>query len=228
MNEPLIEPQYESMSPVQIWIKAITSPKEETYKEIIHAPNASLGSAVLWLAAAGFLGGLLQGLVGMVTKTNVWTQFSQFSQYTDYNFAYAPRTGFISVIGGAFGGLFGILIGTFIVTGLVQLVAKMLGGTGTFADLFYGFAAYQAPMRLVTLALGAIPFVGACLGIPLAIYGLVLNVIANKAANEYDTGKAVISSLAPWLLIFLVCACVLVIASLILVPVAGDVFQNLQ
>jgi hypothetical protein len=102
----------------------------------------------------------------------------------------------------------------------------MLGGTGTFEKLFYGFAAYGAPLGLVTSALGAIPFLG-CLAFPLGIYGIVLNVIANQAANEYDTGKAVISSLAPALVIFLLCCCIIVAFGAILAPVMGDAFGNI-
>jgi hypothetical protein len=108
----------------------------------------------------------------------------------------------------------------------------MLGGTGSFEKLFYGYAAYAAPMLLVTGLVGAIPFVNFCLSPLLGIYGIVLAVIANKAAHGYDTGKAVIAVLAPGLVIFLLCCCVFFVfgaaLSAILGPAVENVFGNLQ
>jgi hypothetical protein len=86
------------------------------------------------------------------------------------------------------------VLGFALVTGITQLVAKILGGSGTYSKLAYATAAYSAPLSLLTTALGAIPYVG-YVTTPLGwIYGLVLNVIAVKAVNKFGWGKAIVPS----------------------------------
>ena len=218
---------YPTMSLVQTWTKALTKPNEEAYLEIINDPGASLGKALLWLVGTAFIGGLFNGIITWLFGN---TTFNQIDRYFDMEIPFRSAN-FLSVITTPFFSVIGILIGTFIATGLVQLIAKMLGGTGTFEQLFYSFTAYQAPMRLVIVVLSAIPFVS-CLILPLGIYGFVLNVIANKATHQYDTGKAVISSLAPGLLIFLFCCCIVAIVAItgtaLVGPTIDNVFTNIQ
>ena len=235
MQEEISSPNaYKALSPVETWIKALTQPNQASYREIVNDPGASIGKAILWLALFGFVGGLFTGIIHAITGSSFMDQISQFtSGYGDIPLNIPVRTGggFMTIVSSAFGGLFGGIIGALIYAALVQVVAKMLGGTGTFEKLFYGFTAYGAPLGMVTSVLGAIPVVG-CLSFLLGIYGIVLNVVANQAANEYDTGKAVISSLAPALLIFLLCCCVIAVfviaGGAILGPVVGDVFNNIS
>jgi len=221
---------YSTMTPVETWIKALTQPKDEAYRSIVNDPGASLGKAVLWLAGFGFVGGLFSGIEGAIFGSSAMRQFSQmFSQYSDTPFNVPTAAGgFMSVISNSFGGLFGAIIGALIFVGLVQLASRALGGTGSFEKLFYGYAAYAAPMLLVTGVLGNIPFVGICLGPLLGIYGIVLAVIANKVVHGYDTGKAVIAVLAPGLVVFLLCCCVIFGFSALLVPFSQDFFSSFQ
>lgn len=214
--------QSSPLSPVQTWIKALTQPNVNAYREIVNDPGASIGKAALWLAVAGLIGGLFSGLVNWIFGTSFLGQFSNFG---DFDIPTVGRN-FFSVITGAFGGIFFALLGAFIFTAIVQVVAKMLGGTGTFDKLFYGFAASQAPISLVTGILGAIPFVG-CLTFPIAIYALVLNVIANQAVHEYDTGKAVISSLTPVLIFAFFCCCAIILFGSVIGITAQSIFGNL-
>lgn len=223
-NEVPSSNQFTPMNPIQTFIKALTKPNEQAYREIVNDPGASVGKGILWFAVAGFISGTISGLINWLFGTST---LSQLSQYTDYDIPIRAGGSFLGMIGSAFSGLFGAIIGALIVVGLVQLVAKMLGGIGTFQKLFYGYAAAQAPLGMVTAILGSIPFLG-CLALPLGIYGIVLNVIANKAANEYDTGKAVISTLAPIIVITLFCCCIIAIVGAIGGLAFGDIFQSLQ
>ena len=229
MAEELSSPNsYSPMSATETWIKALTQPREEAYLSIANDPGASIGKAVLWLAGFGFVGGLITGIANAIFGTSAFQQFSDmYSQYGDFAFT-PPQTGggFFSIIGGSFGGLFGAVIGALIFVGLVQLVSKMLGGTGSFETLFYASAAYSAPLGLVTSVLSAIPFVGLCLSPLLGIYGIVLAVVANKATHEYDTGKAVIAVLAPGLLVLLLCCCIIFGLVAFFVPVFQSFGSN--
>jgi hypothetical protein len=219
--------RYSPLNPIETWIKALTQPREESYLEIVNDPGASMGKAILWLAGAGFLGGLFTGLVNWIFGVS---PLSQFARFGDFDIPVA-RGGFMSVITNSFGGAFGTVIGALIFTGLVQVVAKMLGGTGTFDKLFYGFAAFQAPLGLVSTAVSVIPIVR-CLSVLISIYGIVLCVIANQAVHEYDTGKAVISTLAPVVVIGLFCCCIIAVfgtaISALLGPSIENIFDNIQ
>ena len=236
MSEELATPNaYPPMSPAETWIKALTKPNDRAYREIVNDSGASLGKAILWLAGFGFLGGLFSGIGRSLFGTSVMDQFTQFTELagTDFPIPMSVPTGgsgFLSVVGGSFFGAAGGVIGALIIVGLVHLVSRALGGTGSFEKLFYGTAAYSAPLGLVTSVIGTIPIVN-CLGLPLGIYGIVLAVLANKAAHEYDTGKAVIATLAPLLVIFLLCCCVTAIfgtaLSALLGPAIGNVFENI-
>ena len=221
---------YPAMSPVETWTKALTQPREEAYRSIVNDPGASLGKAVLWLAGFGFVGGLLSGIFNAIFGGAAMRQFNDLlSQYSDMPFNMpAAQGGFMAIISSSFGGLFGAVIGGLIFVGLVQLVSRMLGGTGTFEKLFYGYAAYAAPLLLVTGLVGAIPIVGFCLSPLLAIYSIVLAVMANKATHTYDTGKAVIAVLAPGFLVFLLCCCVIFGLSALLAPVFNETFSSLM
>ena len=235
MTEEVSTPNaYPAMNPVETWIKALTQPRDQAYLSIVNDPGASLGKAVLWLAGFGFVGGLFSGIVNAIFGGSAMRQVGQmFSQYSDLPFNFPARGGgFMSVVSSSFGGLFGAVIGALIFVGLVQLVSRALGGTGTFEKLFYGYAAYAAPMLLITGVVGSIPFVNWCLSPLLGIYGIVLGVMANKAAHGYDTGKAVIAVLAPGLVIFLLCCCVIAVfgtaLSALLGPSVNNVFGNIQ
>ena len=230
MSEEIMSPnEFTPLGAVETWIKALTQPNQGAYRQIVNDPGASVGKAIVWLLLFGFVGGLLTGIIQAIGGTSIMGQISQYaSDYGDIPFQMPARTGgaFMTILGSAFGGLIGGVLGALIYAALVQVVAKMLGGTGTFEKLFYGFTAYGAPLGMVTSVLGAIPFLG-CLSIPLGIYGIVLNVVANQAANEYDTGKAVISSLAPGLVIGLLCCCVIIAFGAILGPMVGNVFGDI-
>lgn len=217
------------MNPVETWIKALTQPKDSTYEDIAMDPGASVMKGVLWLAGSGFIGGLIAGIFRAIFNTSAMQQFGDlFSQYGDMPMDIPMRTGggFLSIVGGAFGGMFGSVIVALIYVGLVQLIARMLGGNGTFEKLFYTFAAFMAPLSLVTTTVGAIPFVSLCLGFPLAIYGLVLGVMATKAAHDLETGQAAIASLGPGVVLAILCCCVIIVFGTALTAIMGPVIEN--
>ena len=93
--------------------------------------------------------------------------------------------------------------------GVTHGIGRALGSTGTYSQLVYAMATYLAPWSLITMVVGSIPLVN-YLVLPLAIYGIVLNVIAVKAANHFGWGKAIAASAAGIVVgILVVVGCVL-------------------
>jgi len=113
-----------------------------------------------------------------------------------------------------------------IFVGITNLIARALGGTGTYSQLAYTVAAYSAPLSIISIVLSAIPVVG-CLNIVLGIYSLVLNVIAVKATHQFGWGQAIISSVVLWVLVFVLVAVIVIVVLALLGPAIGNIFSNI-
>jgi hypothetical protein len=89
-------------------------------------------------------------------------------------------------------------------------MARALGGTGTYTKLAYVSAAYQCPMLVATLVLGAIPFLNCAVPV-LAIYGVALNTKTVMAVHRLDFARALAVSLTlPGVVTALVAAGILI------------------
>ncbi len=128
------------------------------------------------------------------------------------------------------------VLGFMIGTALIQWIAGLFGGTGTYDKLVYPFGAIYAPFLIASSAigfLGLIPYVGICFSIfsiGLWVYQIVLRILAVQAVNDLDTGKATLSVLLPGFVIFLFfCLCFALIFGGLLAmgPAIGDLFNGI-
>jgi hypothetical protein len=93
-------------------------------------------------------------------------------------------------IGAALGALLGVAFSAWV----TQLIARALGGSGTYTKLVYLFAAFQAPLLIVS-PLGGLPV--PCLflvSLGTGLYGLLLTVISVEAVNRFGWGRALAAS----------------------------------
>jgi hypothetical protein len=111
-------------------------------------------------------------------------------------------------------------IGFFIGVGIYYLIAKALGGQGTFLAQSYTTLLYSVPIGILTFALRLIPILGALAAAALGIYGIVLQVFAIMAVHRLSGGKATAVVLIPVAVVF-VLVCVLVI--IIIAAVASQI-----
>jgi len=220
MSDEMIPiPENENKSPfdaqswISTWIKALTSPNEEAYVEIVNDPGASVGKAYLWLFASGVIGSIIfvlfDSLFSVITGTDSFFELFGFG-----------------IIFFACGFVFFPLIGVTIYTGISHGIAKLLGGEGDFGDLIYAVAAYTAPIGIVSNIIGSIPFVN-LLSFPIGLYALVLNVVSIKAVHNFSWGKAAAASLILLVLIFVGVACCMIVFLAVLGPAIGDVFTGI-
>jgi hypothetical protein len=203
-STPMLPPPSGVSEWITVWRDALTRPSEQTYSRIALAPNAKITTALLWV----FLGSLVNFLLASLVQGRI---MQQMMQNTDFGLEGFPPPagggGLISAICGApIAALIQVvLFAAFI--GVVQLIAKMFGGRGTFDQLAYAIAAIVTPFYLISAVLtllSAIPYVVYCLGplgFLLALYILVLEVMAVKGVNQFGWGQAIGSLLVPVLVL---------------------------
>jgi hypothetical protein len=236
-NEPMVPGRGPEMSLIDTWIDAFTKPSEGTFARIAAQPGASVSKAFLWV----FVASLLTTLVSLVAQSvGMGGQMESLRQLLPPEIASqlpvgaAPSMGIGAIVCGVpLGALFAVL-GFAIATGLIQWVAKLFGGTGTYDKLAYTFSAITVPYSIaaaVLALLGMIPLVGILTGLisfALWIYLIILEVLAVKAVNRLDTGKSVGAVLLPVVtIILLVCCCVVGVLAL-MGPVIGNVFDSIN
>ncbi len=239
MNEPSNTPLYETPPPTpplndmpmgepepfyKIWLKALTRPTEQTYIEIANSPSASQKTAFMWLG--------ISYIIAFVVTVAI-TQLATMIQYGG-DFSSGIGSALTAIACGApIAAAVALLIYTLEIA-IVQWVAKMFKGVGSFDKLLYAFAAFTAPLSLVSAAFSIfsiIPFVGFCtsiIGIAVLIYSLFLMVTATKAVNGFGWGEAAGSVLIPTLVFIFLCSCLTIGILMVLGPVIGDVFSTIN
>jgi len=239
LNMPVMEPKPKIAGWFQVWMTAITKPNERTFVDLAESPNATSKTAYLWIFIAGTISGILSAILQTIytaTGTTPQLPIPGLEQYMPSGGGDAGSVGITLVVTLCVSPFVGVIYTLFfaISVAIVQWIAKLFGGVGTYNKLLYAFAAVAMPFTLVSgvfMLLGAIPYIGFCLSIlsfGLGIYAFVLQVMAVKGVNRFGWGAAIGSVFIPGLVVFIFC-CFIVIAGLtLLAPVIGDVFNNFQ
>ncbi len=138
-----------------------------------------------------------------------------------------------AICGGPIGAVITVLFFA-IGVALVQWIAKLFGGRGTYDQLAYTFASIAAPFAVISgvfTLLGAIPFVGFCFRIVIGLAGLyvlVLEIMAAKGVNGFTWGAAAGSVLIPGAVVFLVCCCLAAGIAALSGAALGNIFSTIN
>ena len=191
ITEPSPRDMPERIPALETWRLALTQPNEETFQRISQDPSASLEKAIGWIALSSgiayVIGALAQLLFIQVLP------LASFIEGAEEVFSGNLLAGFSSLFILACGLPFTVIasiLWTLLFTGLIHFIAGAVGGSGSFRQLLYAFAAISAPFSIVSALLGLIPFVN-CLTIPLALYVIVLNILAIKVIHHLSWGAAI-------------------------------------
>jgi len=229
MNAPMLPPPSGVSEWISVWRDALTKPSDQTFARIAQSPNAKLTTALLWV----FLGSLVNALLGSLVQGAIVRQMMQNAGFGGNEFPRMAGGGLLAVICGApIGAVISVVVFAAVV-GIVQLLAKMFGGRGTFDQMAYAIAAIVAPVSLINslfTLLAAIPYVVYCAGLVsflLLIYVVVLEVMAVKGVNQFGWGQALGSYFSP-LLVIACCFSISVIGILrMLGPSISDIFNSI-
>lgn len=229
MNAPMLPPPSGVSEWMSVWRDALTKPSDQTFARIAQSPNAKSTTAFLWI----FLGSLLNFFLASLVQGALMRQMMQNSDLGIEGFPAGAGGGLIAAICGApIGAVISVAMFALVV-GIVQFIAKMFGGHGTFDQLAYTIAAIVTPFYLVSsilTLLAAIPAVGWCFGILgflAGLYVLALEVMAVKGVNQFGWGQAIASLLLPVLAVAC-CISIAVIGILqVLAPQLMDIFNSI-
>ncbi|MEP7136887.1 MAG: YIP1 family protein [Chloroflexota bacterium] len=188
-----------------VWMAAVTKPNEQTFANMANSGDAKATTAYIWV----FISSLVSFFFASLVQGAAMKQIMQ--QYGNGQFGGGGiGTRFVTAICGApIAAVISVVVFA-VVVAIVQFLAKMFGGKGTFDQLAYALAAISTPFALISgvlTLLSAIPFVGLCfsvISIVAGLYVLVLEVIAVKGVNQFGWGQAAGSLLLPFVVL---CCC---------------------
>jgi hypothetical protein len=199
----------------QTWLKVVTHPEEATFEEERIKPNATLGTALIYIVIAAVIAAIFSFIgssLMMPTQMDMVRQMLEQAELPPElkaQFGEWLTAGAMTGLAGA-ASVFSIIwapIGFLIGVGLLYLFARMLGGNGEFGNYAYLLAVAQAPLTILQAILGLIPFMGPCLVLVTTIYGLVLAYYATKVAHNLSSGRAITVLVLPVVIIIALALC---------------------
>ena len=182
-------------------------PGAETFRSILTEPNTTTGRASLWILLSAFVTSILSAIIGLMVETT-------------------SRNTVLTVICGLIAAPIFAVLGLYIATAIYHGVSRLFGSSGNFNQLFFCFAAIQAPETILGLVVYLFfPFLfsavssgrAAAIGIPtlclagfgllFGLYSLVLFVMAVAGAENLTTGRAILTVLLPTVVVIVGFSC---------------------
>jgi len=240
MNEQLNAPMPAEPAGVagwfSTWMAAVTKPNEQTYATMAEHPDAmSVSRAFTWVFLAGTISALISGILQAILQLAGFA--SQAPSLGDLFGRNAGRGVGLSFVIAICGSPVAGAISTFffaIGIGIIQWVAKMFKGVGTFSQLAYVMAAVSVPISIVSSVFtpfSGIRFVSICTGlisVLLILYSIVLEVVAVKGVNKFGWGQALGSIFLP-VIVLACCLAIPIIATMtVLGPIIGNTFSSIN
>ena len=203
------------MGMIETWMGVLTKPKETFANE---KKNSSIMAGVKQYAIIFAIIGVLMGIAVFILQNMGIVDFSGL-----------PLGGIAAIIVVPILVIVGGIVLTYIGVGIQFIIAKLLGGNGTFEQQYYLISITAIPMLLLSIVvnviagiLGIIPFLGAIIAflaiLATNLYALYLQTMAIKEAHQFSTLKAVATWFIPAIIYVLV---VVAVVAALLVSIMG-------
>jgi len=127
-----------------------------------------------------------------------------------------------TLCGGLCGGIFGGLAGFYLSHGLTYVLAKLLGGTGSYTTQTYLASLFAVPLGILSGFISLIPCLGLLAALGFIIFGFVLTVRMLKVTHALPTGKALIVMGVPILLSFIILGCLVFGMIALMIPILSN------
>jgi Yip1-like protein len=114
-------------------------------------------------------------------------------------------------------GLLGTLIAFFIWLGIIYLLGRAFGGTGSFGQVAYDVALFWAPIAVIrgligVISIGPIAVIGGVVGLAVGLYNIYLSWLSIQAGMNLPGSKALWVILIPLLLLVVGCCGIIGVA----------------
>jgi len=187
---PPSQPPAAGLNPLQTWALALL-PSEDNYTLIVLDRNVSLRRAYIWLTLSALLGGVISTLVAVGVDLVLGPSTNPVLANLGSGTPTLPGTLNELLYGVPIQTIL-VLVAVTILIGVAHWVANLLGGRGTFTQLFYTIAAFFTPLSVFGSLIASLPLVGVFV-IVIALYGLVLTVVAIKTVHQVGTIRALLA-----------------------------------
>ena len=188
-----------------------------TFRRMSEERTSVITAAIVVLIAC-----ICSGAGSILTQSAFMSMFAEFPGFEPVGsvfeeMMFSPTASIIlSVVGG--------FIGWVVIAGILHVVAKILGGKGAFTEMLVlmGFAMlpniFQAPIGLIAIFSGGLTgaLIAIGLGGILAIWVLILYVLAIREAHKFSTGRAIATLVLPFV-VLMVLAFILIIVGIFLI-----------
>jgi hypothetical protein len=211
----------------EIWWDVWIHPGLAPFKTILSEPGNNITRGFIWIGVTSLFVTLVSYLFSALVIRNVMVDAfggEMFKNISSYTVSYI-----CGIILSPFFAIFGIAVSALV----YHWIAKLLGGRGNWNDLLFCLSAVSAPATMIGGVIGLIAllffqnpvliFLPSMVALALAVYVIVLNVNAIKAAEDVGTWPALSAIFIPTLIgVALVTCCSLVI----LVPVISTLVNG--
>jgi len=172
-------------------------------------------TAVTTAAIVVLIACICSGAGSILTQSAFMSMFAEFPGFEEMVFS--PSASMTMSV------VFGFILWV-VIAGILHVVAKILGGKGAFTEMLVlmGFAMlpniFLAPISLIAIFSGGLTgaFIAIGLGGILAIWILILDVLAIREAHKFSTGRAIATLVIPFV-VLMVLVFVLIIAAIFLI-----------
>lgn len=194
---------------VEKWKAVLMTPKPVFAAE---KKNADYTEGVKQLAVAMVLAGILSAILVAVFPAKA----PELPTGMNLPFPVQAPTASSVLLGLPVQIILGVIM-LFVFTGILWVMAKILGGTGPYKEMVYLMALLSAAIALPN-ALNYVPVVGGLISFAVTIYSLYLLTLSIKEVHAMSTGKAVLVWLLP---VFVLAILAFVIAAAFLATFLG-------
>jgi hypothetical protein len=187
----------------EIWLDVWMHPGTEAFQSILNDEDHNALRGYIWTGVTS----LLVTLLGSITTL-------QYMKALPTGIPYGLQEVACVVILAPLSAIFSLIISS----GFYHLVAKFLGGKGTWGNLAICLSAVLAPSTLIFAVLGGVQsilsqtpplsFIIVPISLVVGIYVLVLNFNGIRAVEGLDAGRAVLTVFTPWFFAIALVACI--------------------
>jgi hypothetical protein len=125
----------------------------------------------------------------------------------------AARRALVQAPAESFGAIIGVPLGFFISMGILYVIARLLGGQGTFLAQSYVSSLFLAPLGVISSVVGIVPVFGALVAFAAFLYQIVLQMFAVMAVHRLSGGRATAAIFLPVAVELLLVLVLLIVAA---------------